>query len=151
MRTVSSLILLASGFFLAVGGAVSLSASPDLRVIVGVYFKVDDDYILQDQELVFDVGVPCYTWHRTSGPHEGDDPRDEPHEHYNAADETSYIKETFRWTEYGPEHDEKAVKKRCEDGREGEEGKWVNWTDYFPEAHGDNDPYYLKIKDVVER
>ena len=61
MRVTGSLILLGVGLFLPIAGAAGLAASAQERVVLGVYFKVGDDFIEQDQELVFDVGVPCYT------------------------------------------------------------------------------------------
>ena len=119
------------------------TANPQV-VVVGVYFEDDGVFTEQPQELKFEVGVHCYTWTRKSSASHDD--YEEGHLHYNASDESTYEDGTFRWTEYGPEHSQADIDTRCGDAVEGEEGKWVNWTEYFKEDHGVGRPYYLKIK-----
>ena len=122
--------------------------SGSLRITVGVYFEENGEYIVQPQQLVFETGTPCFVWSRRAP---ADEDVNEPHLHWNAADDTSYEDGVFRWTEYGPEHSEAAIRERCAAKRDGETGKWVSETEYFREQHWDRPPYYLKIKQVEPR
>ncbi len=137
--------------------AATDAAPPALRITVGVYFEKDGQYLEQPQELVFETGMACFVWSRQSPGHEtlegakGLAAVDSPHLHYNAAGQTSFVDGIFRWTEYGPEHDEAAVRERCAADRDGETGKWVSETDYFREQHYDRPPYFLRIKSVAPR
>ena len=134
------------------GAAVAENAAPPVRITVGVYFQKDGSYLEQPQELVFETGTACFVWSRQSPPHEalpgakGVEAADEPHLHYNAAGKASFTDGIYRWTEYGPEHQEAAVRERCEADRDGEPDKWVSETAYFREQHYDRPPYFLKIK-----
>ncbi|MFC3229555.1 hypothetical protein ACFOGJ_20070 [Marinibaculum pumilum] len=145
--------LLLAGLPLA-GTATAAETAAPMRITVGVYFQKDGAYVEQPQELVFETGTACFVWSRQNSPHEalpgakGVEAVDEPHLHYNAAGKTSFVDSTFRWTEYGPEHEEAAVAARCAADRDGEPDKWVSETDYFREQHYDRPPYFLKIKKV---
>ncbi len=52
------------------------------------------------------------------------------HDHFNAADETSYVDDVFTWTEYGPEHSQEDIDATCAAGEDGVT-KSVNSTDYY--------------------
>lgn len=108
---------------------------------IGVFEREDDASRIADRDLVMEVGVPCFTWARKTGP-DGHDSED--HWHYNAADESSHVAGTFTWTEYGPAHSEEELHDLCASGKGGTT-KQVGWTSFFEEQHGDRDPYYLKL------
>ena len=107
---------------------------------VTVRLSIPDE---DDMELDFDVGVPCYTWSREA---EGDrqDPED-GHLHYNAADKTAYADGTFRWTEYGPEHSQEAIERRCADQEDGVT-KFATTSDLCEDHH----ELLLKVVKVSE-
>ena len=113
-------------------------------VTVGVYTKDDQgDYIDTGKTLFFEVGVECYSWTRSSQPHESIgnlEAVEEVHDHYNAGDNTSYVDGVFTWTEYGPEHTQENIDTTCAAGVDGVE-KSVTAEAYY-EDHGG---LYLKI------
>ena len=129
----------------ATGGTSGTTVTNPSFVTVGVFAKEKDgSYTDLGRDITFEVGVPCFTWDRTSGPH---DEYTDSHPHYNASDGNTYVDGTFTWTEFGPEHDQASVEDVCAAGMGGTE-KWANWTDYYEEQHGDFDPYYLQIVDA---
>ena len=149
MRKLIGLLGVWAAVLIIVPGSSTKAAEPK-KIIVGVYFLQNGEYVEQPQELEFElVGEgECYEWHRTAQPDDANP--DGPHEHYNAAGDMTYDGTIFWWTEYGPEHEEGAAEARCLDrDRPWEPKKWANWDDYFEEDHGPNLPtYYLQIKDV---
>jgi len=111
-------------------------------VTVGVFaLESDGTYTDLGRDITFEIGVPCFSWDRTSPPH---DTYTDSHPHYNASDDMLYVDGVFSWTEYGPEHAQDDIDATCAAGDLGEE-KWASWDEYKEEQHGNFDPYYLKI------
>ena len=118
-----------------------LSTGAGKTVTLGVFTLQDGTYTDTGRTLVFDVGVACFTWTRKAQPH---DEYLTVHDHYNAADETSYIDDTITWTEYGPGHSQEEIDATCAAGKDGTV-KTANSTTYSSD-HGGN--IYLRITKV---
>ncbi len=93
-----------------------------------------------EMTLDFPVGDPCHTWEREADPDEHDS---EPHQHYNAADRTAFLDGTFRWTEYGPEHSQEDIDKRCAADDRGTT-KYATLTDSCEDHNG----ILIRVSDV---
>ncbi len=121
---------------------VSAQSFPEI-VTIGVFLPEGNGYKrLNRRDLVMEVGVPCFVWARQTQGTEQDPGK---HLHYNAADKTDYFDGFFTWIEYGPEHSEQDIRRRCENKENPSRGKYVSMTEYFEDQQGDQDPYYLKL------
>ena len=123
------------------------TADEVVTVIIGVYtLDEQGNYVDENADLVFEVGVPCYSWTRTSMGHDAMmnlEAVEGQHDHYNAGDETSYVDGIFTWTEYGPEHSQEDIDETCAAGMMGVT-KSVSSDDYYEDHNG----LYLRIKSV---
>ena len=116
------------------------------RVTVGAYEKQGDEYVDQNADLTYEVGASCQVWSRTALEH-GDPPpagHEGTHDHWNAADDSSYVDGVFTWTEYGPFLTEAEVSDECSAGSNPSEPKSVTADDYTEFQPG----LYLRIKSV---
>lgn len=105
-------------------------------VTLGVFTLNDSGaYVQEEETLVIEVGVDCYSWDRSTK---------EGELHFNAADRTSYSDDTFSWTEFGPEGSQSDIDETCAEGQDGVQ-KSANWTDYTADKQ-----FFLQIIDVVE-
>ena len=121
-------------------------------VTVGAFERTggtDQDPVYEDRnvDLTYTVGANCQVWSRTSPPH-GNPPEPghegNPHDHWNAADDSTYAESEFTWVEYGPFLTESEVIDSCSAGLDGSSPKTVNSVDYTQFQPG----LYLKIKSV---
>ena len=115
-------------------------------VTMGVYRLVGETYEDTGRTLVIEVGESCFTWSRVSPGHDdmgGLPPIAEPHDHFNAADNSSYVDGVVTWTEYGPAHDAPGAQADCARGTDGTT-KMVNADEYF----FDHNDVYLRIVSV---
>jgi hypothetical protein len=67
-----------------------------------------------------------------------------PHDHWNAADDSTYIDDAFTWTEYGPYVTEDEIIAACAAGDDPSDPKTVTSSDYTEFQPG----LFLKIKSV---
>ena len=93
-----------------------------------------------------EVGKSCYSWSRSSQGHPAQNGLAEnlnSHDHYNAADQTSYSNGIYNWTEYGPEHSQSEIDTTCGAGTGGVV-KTANSDNYTADV-----TIYLKIDSVT--
>ncbi len=110
------------------------------KVTLGVYTdNGDGTYNDTGKDLVIEVGVECFTWTRTA---QADSTVSTSHDHYNAADDSSYVDGVVTWTEYGPEHSQSDIDATCAAGTGGAT-KTADSTSYTQDKN-----FYLKIKSV---
>jgi hypothetical protein len=91
-----------------------------------------------------EVGKSCYSWSRTTAVAHTVNGVSYPagHNHFNAADNTSYANGVYNWTEYGPEHSQSEIDATCSAGKEGVV-KTANSDNYTADVN-----IYLKISTV---
>ena len=113
-------------------------------VTVGVFILKGSTYEDQNKDFVFETQEACQSWSRTAS---GDNHDDNPHDHFNAAKNTTYNSgtEIITWTEYGPELDQASIDATCNNGANGAT-KTANKTSYTADKN-----FFLKIKSVVEK
>ncbi len=118
----------------------------DSEIVIGRFIKQGDEYIRAEGDLVYPLGEDTFTWCRHV---EKDSCRKNPeeHEHYNGAKNARYMDGKYEWSEMGPEHSQEEIDERLNSDEPGVT-KWANWTEYFPEDHGDFGTYYLQIVKV---
>ena len=118
----------------------------------GTFEQINDETIAERGWTITDtgstytveVGVHCFSWSRSTQGHPEQDGLAEnlnSHDHFNAADETSYVDGIYSWTEYGPEHSQAEIDATCEAGIEGV-SKTANTDNYTADV-----TIYLKIDD----
>jgi len=92
-----------------------------------------------------EVGKSCYSWSRTTATAHTVNGVYYPagHDHYNAADQTSYSNSVYNWTEYGPEHSQSEIDTTCGAGTGGVV-KTANSDNYTADV-----TIYLKIDSVT--
>ena len=128
------------------GNAATVEDGAVRWVTVGAYQKDGDDYVDRNADLTYEVGASCQIWSRTAQEH-GSPP--EPghegvHDHWNAADGSTYGGGVFTWTEYGPYLTESEVAESCAGGVDPSEPKSVTADAYTEFQPG----LYLRIKSV---
>lgn len=115
-------------------------------VVIGRFILEDDgSYTEVEGELVYPIDVEKFTWNRMVDIGGCFDYPDIEHCHFNGAKKALYDGVTFEWNEVGPAHTQEDIDDEVYDDRILGRPKSVNWTDYFPEPHGDYGTYYLKI------
>ena len=116
-------------------------------VTVGAYELVDGDYVDRNADLTYEVGATCQIWSRTSQEHGNPPPEghEGEHDHWNAADASTYVDGAFTWTEYGPFLTEAEVDAACGAGTDPSDPKTVTAEEYTEFQPG----LFLRIKDVV--
>lgn len=115
-------------------------------ITVGAYQLIDGEYVDRNADLTYEVGASCEIWPRTAQEH-GDPPEpghEGEHDHWNAADQSTYEQGEFTWVEYGPYLTESEVDEACAAGTAPSGPKTVNADDYTEFQPG----LYLKIKSV---
>ena len=136
-------------FLVACGGQKNDSGDELLevsRVTVGAYALEGDDYVDQNADLTYAVGESCQSWSRTSREHGNPPPpgHEGTHEHFNAADASTYVGGVFTWIEYGPYLTADEVFDACSSGTSPSEPKSVTADEYTEFQPG----LFLRIKSV---
>ena len=152
MKCLSTVSILPVVFgLIACGGKESDSASEAepssvSRVTVGTFIEQGGDFVDKDADLTYEVGASCQIWARSSQEH-GDPPpagHEGSHDHWNAADGSTYEDGVFTWTEYGPFLTEAEIADACGAGSNPSDPKSVTADDYTEFQEG----LFLRIKSV---
>lgn len=122
------------------------ASSSATRVTVGAYGSEDGNLVDLDADLTYTIGESCQIWSRTAQEH-GDPPpagHEGTHDHWNAADASTYVNGVFTWVEYGPFLTEADVATSCTTGSSPSDPKSVTADEYKEFQPG----LYLRIKSV---
>lgn len=113
-----------------------------ILVTVGAYEFIDCEYVDRNADLTYEVGATCQIWSRTAQAHEG---YPEPHPHWNAQSNSTYVNGVFTWTEFGPYHTEQEVVDACGSNTNPSEPKSVTAEEYTEFQPG----LFLRIKEIT--
>ena len=117
------------------------------HIVIGRFVKDNGEFVEVEGELIYPLEKEQFTWNRMAAIGGCNQYPEMEHCHFNGAMDVKYENGKFEWHEIGPAHSQEEIDKQLSGELESREPayKYVDWTNYFPEPHGEFETYYLKI------